>query len=358
MGYQINNENMKYQFNEEDVLSVLKKRILDSRDFQTLLSDAAVPYLEPMAKRVYSEHINHFGKAVGLYTPLYISNFCINQCVYCSYNVKNTIKRHKLNLEAIEKEAIEIAKTGLQHILLLTGESEKDTPIDYIESAVKVLKKYFESITIEIYPLTTDEYKRLQLAGVDGLTIYQETYDVATYRSVHPHGPKSDYNFRIDAPERGAEAGLYSINIGALLGLFNWQEEVFHLGEHIKYLENKYSKTMYNISIPRIRPFKGQQFESMPITDTNLVQIMLALKLYLPSMGLNLSTRENKELREHLLPLGVARMSAGVTTSVGGHSEEKGDAQFEISDDRSVDDIKAMLIKKGYQPVLKDWVRI
>lgn len=338
------------------IKEILKKRVISEEDFEYLLSESASVYLEDMAVRVNKEHLNHFGKSIVLYTPLYISNYCVNQCQYCSYNACNDIKRSKLTLEEIEHEAINIASTGLKHILLLTGESEKDTPLSYILQAVEILKKYFSSVTIEIYPLTEEQYRVLVNAGVDGLTIYQETYDKTTYKTVHPYGPKSDYDFRYHAPERGAKAGMYTVNIGALLGLHDWKNDVLSLGRHLKYLEESYPQTAFHVSIPRIKPFKGQPFESQEISDKTLVQIILALKLYSPYMGINVSTRENEMLREQLLPLGVAKMSAGVSTNVGGHVEDKGDAQFEISDKRSVKEIQNMLNEKGYQPVLVDWI--
>ncbi len=344
---------------EVDVKRVIQKRVLDEMDFLALLSNEGAIGLEDIARRAKDEHIKHFGKAVILYTPLYISNHCVNQCVYCSYNVKNKINRLKLNSEEIEKEAAAIASTGLKHILLLTGESEKDTPIEYIIDAVKILKKYFDSITIEIYPLDENDYKRVIDAGVDGLTIYQEVYDEKVYKEDHPYGPKSKYDYRLDAPERAAESGIFSTNIGALLGLHNWQEEVFKLGLHVKYLQENYPDVHYSISLPRIKPFIGQKFETLPITDENLVHILLALKLYLPSVGINLSTRETSSFRDNVLPLGVSKMSAGVSTSVGGHSDvDEGDKQFEISDNRTVDEMKKMLLDSGYQPVFKDWVQM
>jgi 2-iminoacetate synthase len=341
---------------ENQVLTLLNKRTINENDFMVLLSEEAGKYLEEMAQRVYREHLNHFGKAVTLYTPLYLANYCVNQCVYCSYNIKNNIVRHKLNNDEIHEEAKRIAETGLRHILLLTGESEKDTPFEYIKNAVSIVRKYFDSVTIEVYPLTEVQYRELNELGVEGLTIYQETYDQELYKKVHPYGPKKDYNYRLDAPKRGADAGLYTINIGALLGLGSWQYDAYNLGRHLKYLEKINPNAGYHISVPRIRPFKGQTFHSEPIEDKTLVQMILAIKLYCPHIGINLSTRESAEFREHLLPLGIAKMSAGVQTSVGGHSKKKGDAQFEIADDRSVHEVKKMLHDKGYQAVLKDWV--
>jgi len=338
---------------------VIGKRLIDASDFKLLLGEVSDKCLEAMAQRVASEHVNHFGKAIILYTPLYLANHCVNQCVYCGYNAKNKIVRHQLSLEDIEKEAIAISKSGLRHILVLTGESERDTPLSYIISAVKILKKYFDSIGIEIYPLNQEDYGKVIEAGVDSLTIYQEVYNQDIYKKVHPYGPKSNYDYRLNAPERGAKAGMFNLNIGALLGLGDLKEEVYALGQHAKYLQDKYPEVNISVSVPRIRPFIGQTYESEAVEDRYLVQIILALKLYLPKIGITLSTRESKTFRNHMLPLGISKMSAGVMTSVGGHSDvETGDAQFDIADTRSVVEIQRDLIRLGYQPVLKDWVDI
>lgn len=339
-----------------EVKRILNKRVIDENDFKYLLSSEVQKALEDMALRVNREHLHHFGKVILLYTPIYISNYCVNQCVYCSYNASNQIQRHQLTYEEIEIEAKAVSLSGIQHVLLLTGESETHTPFEYIKSAVKIFKKYFSSITIEIYPLSKAQYAELIKLGVDGLTIYQETYDRLVYKSVHPFGPKSHYDYRLEAPSRAAEAGMYHINIGALLGLKNWRDDVYALGLHLKELEHRYPESNFSVSIPRIRPFKGQKFTSEEISNQDLVQIMLALKLFAPKMGLNISTRESAEFREHLLALGVSKMSAGVQTSVGGHSKKQGDSQFEISDNRSVAEIVNMLKKNGYQPIMSDWI--
>lgn len=338
---------------------MLDERIITHSTFKKLLEPVDDAFLEAMASRVAKEHLNHFGKAITLYTPLYLSNYCVNQCVYCGYNAKNKIKRHQLSMEAIEKEAISISSSGLRHILLLTGESEKDTPVEYIIEAVKVIKKHFDSIAIEIYPLSESDYKRVIQAGVDSLTIYQETYNRELYKTVHPYGPKKDYDFRFEAPERAAKAGMFHINVGALLGLSSWEDEVLSLGHHVKHLMDKYPEVNISISVPRIRPFIGQTYESIEISDRTLVQIILALKLYLPSVGITLSTRESEAFRNHMLPLGITKLSAGVLTSVGGHGvEEEGDSQFKINDTRSVFQVREDLEKLGYQPILKDWQAI
>lgn len=337
---------------------ILSKEQITLDDFEYLLSEKVKDYLEPIAKCVFERHNRYFGNSIGLYTPIYLANYCVNQCVYCGYNHTQSIQRHQLTEEEIEQEAQAVSKSGIKHVLLLTGESKYHTPVAYIEKAVRIMKRYFDSITIEIYPLDEEEYKLLIDAGVDGLTIYQETYDRDVYSKVHLKGPKSNYDYRYHAPERGAKAGMYFISLGVLLGLTDWRKDVFRLGHHVLNLSKQYPQVVFSISVPRLRPFHGQSFPSIEISDSDLVQIILALKMLLPHVGINLSTRENAMLREHLLPLGISKMSAGVSTGVGGHSSQKGDDQFEISDDRTVDEIKAMLLSKGYQPAMKDWVSL
>ncbi|MGB3082537.1 MAG: 2-iminoacetate synthase ThiH, partial [Candidatus Omnitrophota bacterium] len=234
--------------------------------------------------------------------------------------------------------------------------------VSYIKECVRILKKYFSSIAIEIYPLTEDEYRELVKEGVDGLTLYQETYDEEMYKKVHPAGPKKDYRFRMDAPERALKAGMRTVNIGALLGLSDWRKDSFLTGLHAKYLQDKFTDAEISVSIPRVRPHTGNFKPVCKVSDRNIVQIILAMRVFLPRVGITLSTRESSALRENLVSLGVTKMSAGSTTAVGGHTitynEKKGPVQFEISDERGVDEIKKMLLKRGYQPVLKDWMHV
>jgi 2-iminoacetate synthase len=236
------------------------------------------------------------------------------------------------------------------------------SPVGYIKDCVRTLKEYFSSISIEIYPLEEREYAELVNEGVDGLTIYQEVYDEGAYEKLHPAGPKRDYRFRLDAPERGARAGMRTVNIGALLGLADWRGEAFLAGLHAKYIQDKYPELEVGLSIPRLRPEASGFTAPFKVSDRNLVQMVTALRIFLPRVGISLSTRERPELRDRLVKLGVTRISAGSVTSVGGRAapaSEKGDPrQFDISDRRGVDEIRAMLLEKGYQPVLKDWVRI
>lgn len=347
------------QTTESDVLRVLNKDNLSRQDFLTLLSPAAQALIEDMAQKSHGLTVQNFGKTMQLYTPMYLANHCVNKCSYCGFNVSNDIVRKSLTMNEIEKEARAISLSGLRHILILTGESKKESPVSYIVDAVRVIKKYFDSISIEIYPLTEDEYREVIAAGVDSLTVYQEVYNEDIYDRVHITGPKKNYRFRLDAPERGCKARMRSVNIGSLLGLDDWRREAFFTGLHAEYLENEYSDVEISISLPRIRPHAGSFSDIYPVDDKALVQIMLALRLFLPRAGITISTREGQNLRDNLIPLGVTKMSAGVSTEVGGHSSKtKSDSQFEISDKRNVDEMKKILLTKGYQPVFKDWMQI
>lgn len=347
------------EITKSDILRAINKDKLDKYDFLALLSPKAEALLEVMAQNAHRVTTQHFGKTMLLYTPMYLANYCVNKCSYCGFNVTNDISRKKLTLEEIEEEAKVISSSGLRHILILTGESKNDSPVSYISGAVKVLKKYFDSISIEIYPLTEDEYMEVIAAGAESVTIYQEVYNEAIYDKVHIAGPKKNYKFRLDAPERACRAKMRSVNIGSLLGLCDWRKEAFFTGLHTDYLQNKYSDVEISISLPRIRPHAGSFDDIHPVDNKALVQVMLALRLFLPRAGVTISTREEESFRDNLIPLGVTKMSAGVSTEVGGHSSKaKSDSQFEISDKRSVSEIKKVLLAKGYQPVFKDWMHI
>jgi len=336
--------------------------VQDPERFLALLSPAAEKFLEPMAQKAHALTLQHFGRTIQLYTPMYLSNFCENECAYCGFNARNPMPRRALTLEEVEKEAAFIASTGIEHLLILTGDSRKKSPPTYIKECLGVLKKYFSSISAEIYALTEDEYSDFARSGIDGLTLYQETYDEAVYHRVHKSGPKKDFRFRLDAPERAAKSEMRSVNVGALLGLSDWRKEVFLMGLHAQYLQNRYGEVEVGASLPRLRPHVGDFKEIIKVSDKDMVQIMVALRLFLPWLGIALSTREGASLREDLLPLGITRMSAGSTTRVGGHTiaspEEENAPQFEISDPRDVEEMKAVLVAKGYQPVLKDWMQI
>lgn len=341
---------------KNQVIDVLDKETLTKDDFFVLLSPQAENFLEEMAVKANEITLRQFGRVITLFTPMYISNYCINSCVYCGYNCKNKILRKHLTYDEIEKEAEFISSSGLKHILVLTGEDKKKATPEYISRACEILKKYFTAIAIEIYPMTIDEYKMVVESGGDSLTVYQETYNEELYAKLHPAGPKSDYRFRLDTPKRGAIANMRSINIGALLGLDEWRKEAFFTGLHADCLFKEYPDTEISVSLPRIRPHEGDFMPDYDVTDKNMVQIMTALRLFMPRCGITISTRENMEFRNNILPLGVTKMSAGVSTKVGGHTqEEKDTGQFDISDTRSVVEMASDLRGFGYQPVYKDW---
>lgn len=341
---------------KEDIEKILHKDIIHEKDFLKLLSPAAENYLEVMAQKAREISLKNFGKTVVLYTPIYIANFCVNGCAYCGYNVKNKIKRKQLTMEEIEKEAKAIYETGMRNIIVLTGESKVQTPVSYIRDAIKLLKKYFSSICIEIYPLEVEEYRELVDAGADSLTIYQETYNEEKYSKVHLSGPKKNFKFRLDAPERVCKAGIHSIGAGALLGLYKWRQEAFFTGLHAMYIQEKFPSVEISMSAPRIRPHAGSFNDVYDVNDKNIVQVILAYKMFLPRAGTNITTREPASFRDSLIPMGVTKMSAGVSTEVGGHSiEDKGEGQFDTNDKRSVAEVYNKIKELGYNPVFKDF---
>lgn len=326
-------------------------------DLAAILSQIAGKHLERMAEKAHLLTTQYFGRTMLLYTPLYLSNICDNHCSYCGFNASNHIVRKVLVFEDIEREAAAIAATGLKHIIVLTGESRVSTPVSYIAESIKILNKYFDSVSMEIYPLAEHEYLELKNAGADGIVIYQETYNEITYSKAHLKGPKMDYLYRLEAPERACKAGIRTIGIGSLLGLGPWRFDAFFTALHAQYLQNRYPGVEINVSLPRLRPHTGDQGQIIPVTDREFVQVLLAYRLFLPRVGITLSTREDAELRNALIKLGVTKISAGSLTSVGGHAKnsQNSEKQFEISDKRPVDEIKKFLYGAGYQPVLKDW---
>ncbi|MEW5953567.1 MAG: 2-iminoacetate synthase ThiH [Bacillota bacterium] len=341
-----------------DIKRILAKHNISELDYLALLSPAAEEFLEEMAWRAHHLTLRHFGRVILLYTPLYLANHCVNSCLYCGFRVQNDLPRSSLAPDQLEAEAGAISATGLKHILILTGESRRRSPVSYIKDCVQLLKRYFTSISIEVYPLEEAEYGELISAGVDGLTIYQEVYDREVYDQVHPAGPKRDYRFRLSAPERACRAGIRTVNVGALLGLHHWRSEAFFTGLHAGYLQQKYPAVEVSISPPRLRPHLGGFRPREEVTDKNLVQYILAFRLFMPRGGISLSTRERPEFRNHLVRLGVTRMSAGSCTAVGGRTGGNTAGQFEISDERDVAVVARMLYDLGYQPVYKDWQRI
>lgn len=343
----------------EDVERSINEKNPNYEDLLNLLSPVAEKVLEDMAVKARELSLRHFGRTILLYTPIYISNYCVNKCSYCGYNLENSISRKKLTLEEIKSESEAVAKQGFKHIILLTGESQIHSPTSYIVDAIKVMKEYFPSITLEVQPLSEEDYKKTVEVGAEGLTVYQETYDEEIYDRVHLSGPKKNYKFRLDTPERGARAGMRSISIGALLGLGDFRRDAFFTALHGEYIRKKYPHVEVTYSPPRIRPCEGGLKELNPVEDKKMVQVMLAYKIFAQQSGINVSTREDHEMRKNLIPLGITKMSAGVSTEVGGHAlKTKGTSQFSINDEGSVEEIKEMIIEAGFQPIFKDWERI
>ncbi|MCP4119261.1 MAG: 2-iminoacetate synthase ThiH [Desulfobacteraceae bacterium] len=345
---------------DRDVQRALSKERLNHKDFLALLSDRAEPYLETMASKARKITLQHFGRTIGLYAPIYISDYCSNHCIYCGFNSTNSFRRRKLTIDEVETEARLLAETGIRHVILLTGEAPAKTPLPYLEESVRVMRKYFSSLSLEIFPMDEADYTVLNRAGADSLTVYQETYDREVYESVHLAGKKRDYGWRLLAPERGARAGFRSVNIGALFGLGKIHKEAFFSGLHARFLEHRYPDVEVGISIPRMRKAEGAIDPRNILDDLRFVQFMAAYRLFLPKVGISISTREAPEFRDRLVHLGITRLSAGCKTDVGGYanSTETDTAQFQISDERSVDQVVAMIRNNGYQPVFKDWDRI
>lgn len=353
----------KYDFNSftaKDVQNALNKDRIDFYDYAALLSPAALPFLEKMAKKAQLCTRKQFGNTIALFTPIYIANYCENQCVYCGFNCKNKIHRAKLNMEEIEKEYQAIAATGLKEILILTGESRSMSGIEYIGEAVELAKKYFSLIGLEIYPVEVDEYKYLHEKGADFVTVFQETYNTETYKKVHLAGQKSIFPYRINAQERAILGGMRGVGFGALLGLDDFRHDAFCVGVHATLIQRKYPHAEIAISVPRLRPYiNGEETNPRDVHEKELLQIMCAYRLLMPFASITISTRERSDFRNNAVNICATKISAGVSVGIGGHSEkEKGDEQFEISDPRSVDEVVDALHQYDLQPSFNDYIRL
>lgn len=335
----------------------LRRPRLSMEDFASLLSpQISDEQLEKMAKRSHQTTSQRFGRTILLYAPLYLSNECHNGCKYCGFSADNQLLRKTLSMAEIEREAKHLRNEGFRHMLLLTGEDPESAGIDFLEEAVQTVKTHCGSVSIEVFPMDTSGYQRMVTAGVDGLTLYQETYAAELYEELHPYGPKSDYSYRLAAPERAGAAGLRRIGIGTLLGLGEPLSDVFYTGLHALYLARRFWRTQVTISFPRLRPAEGGFQPNSIVTDRQLTQFICTLRLLLPDAGLLLSTRESAALRDNLLPLGITQMSAGSCTAPGGYSDDSHDGeQFAINDERSPAEIAKLLQERGYDPVWKDW---
>ncbi len=341
----------------QQIDQALCKPKLAMSDFASLLSpQISDTQLEMLALQAHKITSQRFGRTILLYAPLYLSNECHNGCKYCGFSADNELPRKTLSLDEIERDAKILREQGFRHMLLLTGEAPESAGINFLEAAVKKVKPLCGSVSIEVFPMDRDGYRRMVAAGVDGLTLYQETYDAELYPELHPYGPKSDFEFRLQAPEAAGEAGLRRIGIGSLLGLGDCLTDVFYTGLHGLYLARKFWRTQVTISFPRLRPAEGGFQPRSLVSDRQLTQFICALRLLIHDAGLILSTRENADLRDNLLPLGITQMSAGSCTAPGGYSDDCHEGeQFAISDQRSPAEIAELLAARGYEAVWKDW---
>lgn len=339
-----------------DVLKALDSENIGLDEYAVLLSPVADAFIEQMAVRAQAETRKHFGNTVTLFTPLYIANYCENECVYCGFNCKNKIHRARLDYDEIEIELKKIADSGLKEILLLTGESRKMSSVEYIGEALKIARKYFTTIGIEIYPLNTDEYTYLKKCGADFVSVYQETYSLEKYNEQHLGGSKRIFPYRFNAQERAILAGMRGVSFGALLGLDDFRKDAFAVGVQATLIQRKYPHVEIGFSVPRLRPYiNNAENNPRDVHERQLLQVMLAYRLLMPFAGITISTRERAGFRDNVIGLMATKISAGVKVGVGGHDgEQKGDEQFEISDPRSVDEIVDSIAKKGLQAVFTD----
>ena len=343
-----------------DVERALSNESCSIEDFKALLSPAAAPYLEQMARKAEEITKNHFGNTVYIFTPLYIANYCQNYCIYCGFNCYNNIRRKKLSFEEIEHEMQVIAKTGMEEILMLTGESRAYSDVHYIGEAVKIAKKYFKNIGIEIYPVNVDECRYLHECGVDYVTVFQETYNSDKYETLHLAGHKRIFPYRLNTQERALKGGMRGVGFAALLGLDDFRKDAFATGYHAYLLQRKYPHAEIAFSCPRLCPIiNNDRINPMDVHEPQLLQVVCAYRLFMPFASITVSTRECARVRDNLVNIAATKISAGVSTGIGSHVEDiedKGDDQFEISDGRTVDEVFDALKKNGLQPVMNDYI--
>ena len=355
-------------YTARDVRAALDHETCSVEDFKALLSPAAEPFLEEMAQRARMETSKHFGNTVYLFTPLYIANYCENYCVYCGFNCYNHINRMKLNMAEIEHEMKVIADSGMEEILILTGESRAQSNVAYIGEACKLARKYFRMVGLEIYPVNTDEYKYLHECGADYVTVFQETYDADKYETLHLFGHKRVWPYRFDAQERALRSGMRGVAFSALLGLSDFRKDALASALHVYYLQRKYPHAEMSLSCPRLRPIiNNDKISPMDVGEKQLCQILCAYRIFLPFVGITVSSRESAEFRNGIVKIAATKVSAGVSTGIGDHESKytgkedetkKGDEQFEIDDNRSFETMYKDMSGEGLQPVLNDYVYV
>ena len=348
------------KYTKDDVKRVLSKSSFVLDDFKILLSPSAGFFLEEMAQRAYNETKKEFGNSISLFTPLYIANHCENECTYCGFKATNKIQRASLSEYEIEAELKAIEKTGLQEILILTGEARRKSGIEFIANAVKLASKYFSTVALEIYPLNINEYEYLHKAGADFVAVYQETYNKKKYEEVHLWGSKRNFSYRLNAQERALKAGFRGVAFGSLLGLDDFRLDAFATITHAKIIQQKYPHSEISFSVPRLRPYINRKNNTHEdVYEKDLLQVMLVYRLFMSKATITISSRENASFRDNVLGLVANKISAGVSVAVGGHEDEKkGDEQFDISDDRSVEDICKLISSKNLQAVFTNHIRV
>lgn len=356
------------RYTAADVKSALEHDTCSLEDFKALLSPAAEPFLEQMAQRAQLETSKHFGNTVYLFTPLYIANYCENYCVYCGFNCYNHIKRMKLSMEQIEKEMKVIADSGMEEILILTGESRGQSNVEYIGEACKLARKYFRMVGLEIYPVNTDEYEYLHKCGADYVTVFQETYDTDKYEQLHLLGHKRVWPYRFDAQERALRGGMRGVAFSALLGLSDFRKDALASALHVYYLQRKYPQAEMSLSCPRLRPIiNNDKINPLDVHEKQLCQVLCAYRIFLPFVGITVSSRESAEFRNGIVKIAATKVSAGVSTGIGDHESKytgketdtaQGDEQFEIDDNRSLDKMYRDIAEEGLQPVLNDYLYV
>ncbi|MDY3795738.1 MAG: 2-iminoacetate synthase ThiH [Agathobacter sp.] len=365
-------ENYDYEkYTEADVKRALASSRIGIEEFKAFLSPAAAPFLEEMAQKAKIETSKHFGNTVYIFTPLYIANYCENYCVYCGFNCYNDIVRKQLTEEEIEKEMKIISDSGIEEILILTGESRAKSDVEYIGNACKLAAKYFRNVGLEIYPVNVDEYKYLHECGADYVTVFQETYDNEKYETLHLLGHKRVFPYRFEAQERAIMGGVRGVGFSALLGLSDYHKDALATALHVYYLQRKYPHVEYSISCPRLRPIiNNDRINPLDVHERELCQILCAYRLFLPYVGITVSSREEKHFRDGIVKIAATKVSAGVSTGIGDHeskynkmdsaenASKEGDEQFEIADERSFDEMYQDIEAEGLQPVLNDYVYV
>jgi 2-iminoacetate synthase len=341
---------------EADVLRALNSDRPGLAGLAALLSPAAEAHLGAMAKRSAAITSQRFGRTMQMYAPVYLSSFCANRCAYCGFSADNIMERRVLSMAEAESEAMILHQRGFNHLLLVSGEAPAKVGVDYLEELALRLRDRFAALSIEVQPLATEEYARLFRSGITAVAVYQETYDRDVYKQVHLAGRKADFDYRLETPSRAAAAGMREVGIGALLGLADWRVEGLALGLHLAWLRKNYWRTGLTVSFPRLRPAQGEFKPLNPVSERNLSQIIFALRIFDPDVGLYLSTREEARYRDGMIGLGPTRYSAGSCTAPGGYGQpDAGGEQFEVGDNRTLAEVSAVIHEKGFDPVRKDW---